>query len=379
MKTLRRLVVSPRPITKTIRSEQDAFAAAASIEGVVQIINDYRHTPGILDHLELEADKDIKESSLQKYVAEPGYKNIHLVLSYNDWEELGIRGTLLGQSREMPDKQIITYGRWHQGMPYSKKVARKHKDVLGTLPEAAIGAWHELDHGLRNIWGVDPTSTHYHFYGYAEKYKNWKKRAQNTERPRRYVRTPDAYEAWLALPWHKLEDREELYLMDKLRDALIALIGLLRKQVQAPPRLVKPLREWNSAPVSQPYGNYNPTLYPLTGHHIGVDHAVPVGTPLYAPADGEIIDAGYTKTLGYYYVYRYAPNRYLVNLHLQRQPKAGSYKAGEQIGTVGKTGLIKGVHSHTEVFTVEPNRTMISKTLNKNNWRTKTLDPLKAF
>lgn len=380
-KILRRLVISPEPITDTIRDEQDAFAEAASITGVVKITNHYRHVEDLLEHLELEADEDIRESSLQKHVADDAYHNIHLVLTDDDWKDLGIRRSLWGQSREMPDKQIITYGRWSEDGDY--QVSHKHPNPVDDLPEAAIGAWHELDHGLRAIWNIDPTSTHYHFYGYATMYKNTPKKRQDEIKPRRYVRKPDVLEAWRALPWERLESKEAYHQEDKQR-ALIALllqlVALLTKLLaRKQAKLVKPLREWDTARITQPYGNYNPSIYTLTGHHIGVDHAVPVGTPLYAPDDGTIVEAGYNRILGNYYVYQYAHNRYLVNLHLQKKPKEGAYKAGDVLGYTGETGLVTGAHSHTEVFSVQPTRAQISDLITSKNWREITLDPMKTF
>lgn len=375
MKTLRRLVISPREITQTIKDEQDQMAKMASIKNVLTIVNDYRHVPDILNKLEIESDRDIDQRSIKRHVVEPGYHNIHLVLTYADWDKLGVRGNLLGQSREI-DGQIITYGRWNQNMPYRSKVVRKHPHPIHHLSEAGLGAWHELDHGLRRIWNINPTSTHYHFYGYAAAEEKTTREQQNISRPRRYVRKPDVMEAWHALPWNQLVDLEETYKKDLLVDTLLKLIALLRKQLAAKvatkQKLVHPVAGY---PVSQKYGAYNPYIYKLTKHHIGTDYAAPLNTPIKAPADGKATRTGVSTALGNWVEYKYADNRYLVALHLKSQPGKRTYKAGETIGYVGKTGYIEGIHSHIEVWLEPMNR----GSLTEANFKKKTLDPVKVF
>lgn len=154
------------------------------------------------------------------------------------------------------------------------------------------------------------------------------------------------------------------------------IVALLQAQLKPGVKLVNPIPPY---PVTQTYGNYNPSLYPLTGVHLGLDNASPLGTRIVAPADGEVTYSGYTKTIGYYFTYRYSPNRYLVALHLQKAPAIGRYKAGDTLGLVGKTGLITGVHSHLEVWTENIDRARVAEYVNKDTWKLKTRDPLKEF
>lgn len=389
MKILHRLVISPRPFTDKQIEERERMAEFLSIPGVLQVKNEYRHVPDILQKLQLEQKAkgaDLDEHSLKEAVAEPGYHNIHLTLTTVEWRRLGIRMTLYGQAEEI-DNQGITYGRRGTHLKYYTP------DIQKAFTEITLVEWHELDHTLRALWGIDPTSTHYHFYGYATKYRDMPKKLQNEVRPRRFVRKPDPLQAWRALPWAQLPDLTEqepeptdlltrLKLLIQILNLQLVLKKLREQLVVTEPTLVKPLRAWGQN-VSQPYGNYNPTLYKLTGHHIGVDHAVVKGTPIYAPADGHIYHAGYNNVLGHFIAYKYADDRYLIALHLQSHPKAtdlgAPIKAGEQIGTVGDTGLITGVHSHIEVWTVPVERDRVSAYINKETWRLKTRDPLKEF
>lgn len=375
-KVLRRLVISPRPFTDKQKADRDRLADFISIPGVLRVETEYRHVPDILTRVTLETNSggvDLDEDSLKAAVAEPGYHNIHLTLTLTEWKKLGIRTSLYGQSQEIGG-QGITYGHKGNHLKYYTP------DIKAALTEETLVEWHELDHTLRALWGIDIPSTHYHFYGYAATYRDMPKKLQNEIKPRRWVRKPDPLEAWKALPWERLADlntKPQDQVRQSLIEALLQLIPLLQLLIKSKQKLVKPLRAWGQN-ISQPYGEYNPTLYPLTKHHIGVDHAVPKGTPVYAPADGEAVQAGYTNSLGNYVVFKYRDNRYLVALHLEAAPAKTKYTAGQQLAVVGDTGYIKGVHSHLEVWTKEVQRNTLPADLG-STWRTITLDPLKEF
>lgn len=85
--------------------------------------------------------------------------------------------------------------------------------------------------------------------------------------------------------------------------------------------------------------------------HEGIDFAAPMGTPVYATADGEIKnsgrESGYGNCIeidhGYNYVSRYA---HLNEILVQDGEKV---KRGQKIGTVGSTGKSSGPHLHYEV------------------------------
>lgn len=105
------------------------------------------------------------------------------------------------------------------------------------------------------------------------------------------------------------------------------------------------------------YGtDYGYRRNPVTGHphfHKGVDHTAPYGTPVYASGDGVVSFANYR------------PNGYGIHVildhevdglgslyaHLQTVTvKEGDHVVrGQQIGTVGSTGLSLGPHLHYEV------------------------------
>ena len=140
-----------------------------------------------------------------------------------------------------------------------------------------------------------------------------------------------------------------------------------------PKKKVYPLKDWDK--VSQPFGAKNKKLYPKTGVHWGVDHAVPVGTPIYAPRDGFLRDDNFDiKELGTncFYSFKDGKKYYtLVFAHLSKVNKYGEYKKGEIIAYTGNTGSTTAPHSHTEQWK--------GLVLDRNEIVDKTIDPIKYF
>lgn len=125
--------------------------------------------------------------------------------------------------------------------------------------------------------------------------------------------------------------------------------------------------------VSQAYG-VKSSRYSLTGHHIGTDYAVPVGSNVFAPAPGEMVATGYTKTQGYFGHFQYLDNGQLYTvrlLHLSEEPKKGQYARGAIIATTGNTGMSTGPHLHLDVWVGDVDLTSI----NAKNWSKLTIDP----
>lgn len=92
------------------------------------------------------------------------------------------------------------------------------------------------------------------------------------------------------------------------------------------------------------------STYSPNGHN-GVDLAAPVGTPVYATADGKVLHAGYgNDTLaGIYVVIEHATGLRSIYAHLQYVTVGfGNVKKGDQIGAIGLTGTTTGAHLHFE-------------------------------
>jgi murein DD-endopeptidase MepM/ murein hydrolase activator NlpD len=80
--------------------------------------------------------------------------------------------------------------------------------------------------------------------------------------------------------------------------------------------------------------------------HKGTDYAAPRGTPIWATANGVVINSGYTRGNGNYVKIKHT-NKYTTQyLHMsKRAVKVGErVKQGEIIGYVGSTGLATGPH-----------------------------------
>ncbi|MCC3703564.1 murein DD-endopeptidase MepM [Rouxiella badensis] len=102
--------------------------------------------------------------------------------------------------------------------------------------------------------------------------------------------------------------------------------------------------------------NFNPRrLNPVTGRiapHRGVDFAVPIGTPVLAVGDGEVIVAKNGGAAGNYVALRQGRQYMTRYMHLSRVlVKPGQkVKRGQRIGLSGNTGRSTGPHLHFEVW-----------------------------
>lgn len=82
--------------------------------------------------------------------------------------------------------------------------------------------------------------------------------------------------------------------------------------------------------------------------HLGTDYAAPLGTPIYATADGVIDAAAYTKNNGKYIKIKHDNTYTTQYLHMHRFApgikKGVRVRQGDVIGQVGMTGLATGPH-----------------------------------
>ncbi len=105
--------------------------------------------------------------------------------------------------------------------------------------------------------------------------------------------------------------------------------------------------------VTQAFLAPDKATYPKTGVHPGVDYGTQGATsvPLYFCADGEVIETGANhQYFGNYFFYYVAEvDRTFAYFHLRDTvPTKGMYRAGEECGIAGKTGLSHGIHLHLE-------------------------------
>lgn len=92
--------------------------------------------------------------------------------------------------------------------------------------------------------------------------------------------------------------------------------------------------------------------------HEGFDICVGLGSPVKAANNGVVVQSAYTGTNGNYIVIAHSNGYYTMYAHMQnRYKQAGDVVyAGDQIGTMGKTGFATGVHLHFAIYNGMPYR-----------------------
>jgi len=87
-----------------------------------------------------------------------------------------------------------------------------------------------------------------------------------------------------------------------------------------------------------------------SGKHLGVDFAVPVGTPVLAVVDGKIEKANWGKAYGTLVVQK-VEGGWVIYAHLNavRAKPGAIVKAGQIVGESGNTGNSTGPHLHFEL------------------------------
>lgn len=116
--------------------------------------------------------------------------------------------------------------------------------------------------------------------------------------------------------------------------------------------MIRPIPDKYFEAVTQKFGVINPHY--ISGVHNGVDFACPIGTPVVAPCDGEIIQRfAYHPTMGnaIYFEFEWNGKTYYMRfLHLSVAFPPSSYKQGDIIGKTGNTGDSEGAHLHLDAW-----------------------------
>jgi murein DD-endopeptidase MepM/ murein hydrolase activator NlpD len=115
---------------------------------------------------------------------------------------------------------------------------------------------------------------------------------------------------------------------------------------------IQPVSDKDLTRIASGFGTRIDPVYKVPKFHAGLDFAAPVGTPIYATADGIVTDAGYNSGgygnrviidhgFGYETLYGHM---YRVKVRIGQK-----IRRGEVIGYVGSTGKSTGPHCHYEV------------------------------
>lgn len=146
--------------------------------------------------------------------------------------------------------------------------------------------------------------------------------------------------------------RRKIYIESKSQDEVVQMAVNKEKLFSAIPA-IQPVANKELIRLSSGFGMRFHPIYKVKKMHPGIDFSAPIGTPIYATADG-VVDkvnvsfSGYGKVIeidhGFGYRTRYA------HMHGFAVSKNQKIKRGELVGYVGNTGLSTAPHLHYEVF-----------------------------
>lgn len=146
--------------------------------------------------------------------------------------------------------------------------------------------------------------------------------------------------------------RRKIYIESKSQDEVVQL-AVNKEQLFSAIPAIQPVANKELIRLSSGFGMRFHPIYKVKKMHPGIDFSAPIGTPIYATADG-VVDqvsvsfSGYGKVIeidhGFGYRTRYA------HMHGFAVSKNQKIKRGELIGYVGNTGLSTAPHLHYEVF-----------------------------
>lgn len=145
--------------------------------------------------------------------------------------------------------------------------------------------------------------------------------------------------------------KRKLYIESKSQDEVVNLAEKKEKLYAAIPA-IQPINK-KLVMVASGFGFRIHPIYKVKKMHTGMDFAAPIGTPIYATADGRIEEvsvkfSGYGKMVvidhGFGYKTRYA------HMHDFAVRSGQNVKRGELIGYVGDTGISTAPHLHYEVM-----------------------------
>lgn len=219
---------------------------------------------------------------------------------------------------------------------------RSRVDLLGRRADEAIAVMEDLAERDNNFYRVmmqaEPISD-------ARRYAG-------LERQRVFDRLdslPD--DRLVVLVRNKLDRLDQMvYSQIKSFDYLAALTDSSKTRITHMPA-IQPVPEKYLRTMASGYGARRDPVYGTMKFHEGMDFSAPVGTPVYATADGTVKTSSWQSSYGnlieidhgFNYTTRYA--------HLSKLiAKAGQkVSRGDLIGLVGNTGKSTGPHLHYEV------------------------------
>jgi murein DD-endopeptidase MepM/ murein hydrolase activator NlpD len=115
---------------------------------------------------------------------------------------------------------------------------------------------------------------------------------------------------------------------------------------------IQPVSNKNLTRIASGFGGRIDPVYKIPRFHAGLDFTAPIGTPIYATADGTVKTASFASSgFGNHVVINHGYGYETLYGHMVRiKARVGqTVKRGEVIGYVGSTGKSTGPHCHYEV------------------------------
>lgn len=173
--------------------------------------------------------------------------------------------------------------------------------------------------------------------------------------------------------WIPINEQEVITLVEETKESIsssLETMPVLQTRLEHAKQSLEQYNEWlRITPTLWPTlseritSNYGTRQDPFNGkltYHSGLDIAGPIGDPVYAAADGIVVETGYNKARGNYVIINHASKKQTRYMHLQEVTTTANTKVvqGDQIGILGSTGRSTGPHLHVEVYengqTVDP-------------------------
>lgn len=357
MKTLKILVVSQSEIEYTRSQEFLRASEIMAFYGGIIVDVSFKTISDFLKDAKTEHNgTDLDEDWIQGKLNDLNYHIVHVDMTPEEWNQLGLRSGLYGQSQVVGTKlgkQAIQYGRWNDNIG-SRGLRYLHPDLkkLG-LTSLMMGFWHETDHSCRGLTGSPTQLTHFYFYGLD--LDGLPPTRENIDKAKRYALPSIPHMGWQLIDFNQLPTLENLNLRQQanlLQQAVNLFNLFFKKQSEYTEYPINAFAFHNG--ITQRYGALDPAY--KSGQHNGTDWGVPVGTQCFAIAAGKVIktqDNHATMGNAIYLEFYLGGQKYTARyMHLDRVlVKAGDQvRVGELIALTGDTGWSTGAHLHLEIF-----------------------------
>jgi murein hydrolase activator len=135
----------------------------------------------------------------------------------------------------------------------------------------------------------------------------------------------------------------------KSHPALVAPEVLLKASIRkARGKLPFPVEQGK---IEVPFGRAVDPRFGTVTLQTGIDVRAPIGTPVRAVWDGKVAHAGWFKGFGNLLIVDHGDGVFSLMAHLDQLQKAlgDTVRAGEEVGTVGETGSLKGPYLYFEL------------------------------